>query len=234
MSAPDLPEYTIRRSPRAKHVRLRITPVEGLVVILPRRFDAAHVPDLLDAKRSWIDRKLATIKRIDVDIAPPKKIELKAIGKTWQVDYRPTPSGRVAACQTGSQLVLSGATEDHPTCRVALKRWLARQAKLDLVPWLEKLSDVHDLPVRKIIVRGQKTRWGSCSSRHTISINYKLLFLEPHLVNHVLIHELCHIRHLNHSPAFWNLVEQFEPDHRQLDKRLRWEWEKLPGWVVQR
>jgi len=222
MSVPDLPEYTIRRSPRAKHVRLRITPVEGLVVILPRRFDAAHVPDLLDAKRSWIDRKLATIKRIDVDIAPPKKIELKA------------PSGRVAARQTGNQLVLSGATEDHPTCRVVLKRWLARQAKLDLVPWLEKLSDVHDLPVRKIIVRGQKTRWGSCSSRHTISINYKLLFLEPHLVNHVLIHELCHIRHLNHSPAFWNLVEQFEPDHRQLDKRLRWEWEKLPGWVVQR
>jgi len=79
MSVPDLPEYTIRRSPRAKHVRLRITPVEGLVVILPRRFDAAHVPDLLDAKRSWIDRKLATIKRIDVDIAPPKKIELKAL-----------------------------------------------------------------------------------------------------------------------------------------------------------
>jgi predicted metal-dependent hydrolase len=227
-----LPDYTLRRSPRAKHVRLHITPVEGLVVVVPLRFDANRVPDLLDAKRGWIDRKLATIERVEVDLALPETIELKAIGETCHVDYRPTPSVRVSAREHGSALILRGVVDDNTKCRAALQRWLARQAKYTLVPWLEKLSDVHDLLFRKVTVRGQKTRWGSCSSKGTISINYQLLFLDPELVNCVLIHELCHTRHLNHGPKFWELVEQFEPNHRELHRRLREEWARLPGWLA--
>ncbi len=172
-----LPEYILRRSPRAKHVRLHITPTDGLVVVVPPRFDVNRVPDLLDAKRSWIDRKLATIERIDVDPALPETIELRAIGETCHVDYRSTPSAGVSARENGSALILNGAVDDPVKCRDALKRWLARQAKYSLVPWLERLSDAHDLPFRKVTVRGQKTRWGSCSSGQNISINYQLLFL---------------------------------------------------------
>jgi predicted metal-dependent hydrolase len=226
-----LPDYTLRRSPRAKHVRLHITPTEGLVVVVPLRFDANRVPDLLDAKRNWIDRKLATIERIEVDLALPETIGLKAIGETCYVDYWPTPSAGVSARENGSALILRGAVDDPTKCREALKRWLARQAKYTLVPWLERLSDAHDLPFRKVTVRGQKTRWGSCSSRKNISVNYQLLFLDPELVNCVLIHELCHTRHLNHGPKFWALVEQFEPDHRSLHQGLKREWGRMPGWV---
>ena len=234
MNSPDRPEYILRRSRRARHVRLHISPAEGLVVVVPLRFDVARVPELLDAKRSWIDRKLSTLESIEHDISPPKTIELKAVGKTWHVEYRPTPSVSVTARPTGSDLILSGAVNDHAKCRAAVRRWLARQAKQDLVPWLKKLSDAHNLPFRDVTIRGQKTRWGSCSSRQTISINYQLLFLEPQLVNCVLIHELCHTRHLNHGPAFWNLVERFEPDHRALHQQLRREWGSLPAWVLLR
>jgi len=233
MNLPDLPEYTLRRSPRAKHVHLRVTPAEGVVVVVPLGFDVRLVPELLDANRRWIDLKLSNLQRVDHDSTPPQHIDLKAVGSNWQVEYRPTPSASVVARQNGSALILSGAIEDQAKCRAALKRWLARQAKQVLVPWLEKLGATHDLPFRRVTVRGQKTRWGSCSSRQTISINYQLLLLDPELVNCVLIHELCHTRHLHHGPAFWKLVEQFEPDHRALHKRLRRERENLPGWVVQ-
>jgi hypothetical protein len=226
-----LPDYTLRRSPRAKHVRLHITPTEGLVVVVPLRFDANRVPDLLDAKRSWIDRKLATLERIDVDFALPETIELKAVGKSWQVDYRPTLSASVSAREHSGVLILSGAVVDRGKCRAALQRWLARQAKQYLVPWLETLSDTHQLRFRKVTIRGQKTRWGSCSSKGTISLNCQLLLVERELVNCVLVHELCHTRHLNHGSKFWALVEQFEPDHRQLHQRLRQEWASLPGWL---
>lgn len=234
MPARELPQYKIRRSPRARHVHLRITPAAGIVVVLPIGFDAGLVPELLNAKRSWIDRKLSGFGSIDKNITPPNDICLKAVGKTWQVDYRPTLSSSVAARHTGSHLILKGAVEDPSKSHAAIKRWLARQAKHSLVPWLENLSQMHNLPFRNITVRGQKTRWGSCSSRQTISINYHLLFLDPHLVNCVLIHELCHTRHLNHGPAFWTLVEQFEPDYRQLHQSLRRAWEGLPGWAAQR
>lgn len=225
-----LPDYTVRRSSRAKHVRLHITPAEGLVVVVPLRFDANRVPDLLDAKRGWIDRKLATIEHIEVDLALPETIELKAVGETWHVNYRPTPSAGVSAREKDNEFTLSGAIDDHGKCRAALRRWLARQAKQHLVPWLENLSDAHDLPFRKVTVRGQKTRWGSCSSKGSISINFQLLLLDPELVNCVLIHELCHTRYLNHGPKFWALVGQFEPDHRQLHQRLKREWGRMPGW----
>ena len=226
-----LPDYTLRRSPRAKHVRLHITPTEGLVVVVPLRFDANRVPDLLDAKRNWIDRKLATLERIEVDRALPETIELKAVGKSWQVDYRPNLSASVSAREYGGVLILSGAVGDRANCRAALQRWLARQAKQHLVPWLETLSDTHKLRFRKVTIRGQKTRWGSCSSKGTISLNCQLLLVERELVNCVLVHELCHTRHLNHGPKFWALVEQFEPDHRELHRRLRQEWARLPGWL---
>jgi predicted metal-dependent hydrolase len=227
-----LPDYTVRRSPRAKHVRLHITPTEGLVVVVPPRFDANRVPDLLEARRGWIDRKLATIELIDVDLALPETIELDAIGRSWRVDYRPGSSVIVSAREKDGALILSGSVDDPAKSRAALRRWLARQAKRHLVPWLENLSDAHELPFRNVTVRGQKTRWGSCSSRKNISINYQLMFLEPELVNCVLIHELCHTRHLNHGPKFWSLVEQLEPDRRELHLRLSEQWGRMPGWVT--
>jgi predicted metal-dependent hydrolase len=232
MTASDLPPYQIRTSSRARHVRLHITPAKGVVVVVPLGFDTGRVPELVEAKRGWIERKLASIERIAVEITPPDTIDLKAIGETRAVLYRSSASASVAARETDGSLLLSGATADHAQCRSAIRRWLARQAKHHLVPWLMRLSDAHALPFRKVTVRGQKTRWGSCSSTHSISINYQLLLLDPELVNCVLIHELCHTRHLNHGDAFWQLVGQLEPDHRRLHQRLGSEWGRLPGWLA--
>jgi predicted metal-dependent hydrolase len=234
MVSPSLPNYTLRRSSRARHVRLHVTPAEGLVVVVPLRFDGARVPELLDAKRGWIDRKLSALQTIKTDFALPETVELKSIEKTWSVIYRPGASASVSARPSGSKLIVSGAVEDHAKCRGAIKRWLSRQAKKELVPRLEQLSRVHALSYRKVTVRGQKTRWGSCSSRQNISINYQLLFLDSVLVNCVLIHELCHTRELNHGAAFWQLVEKIEPDYQRLHQTLRREWTNLPGWLMLR
>ncbi|MBI2426596.1 MAG: M48 family metallopeptidase [Candidatus Kerfeldbacteria bacterium] len=65
-------------------------------------------------------------------------------------------------------------------------------------------------------VRNQKTRWGSCSSKRTLSFNYKILFLPPHAADYIIVHELCHLRELNHGPAFWRLVEQTVPNHKEV------------------
>jgi hypothetical protein len=79
-------------------------------------------------------------------------------------------------------------------------------------------------------VRRQKTRWGSCSSRGTISLNAKLLFLPPPLVDHLLLHELCHTRHMDHSPAYWTCVAGFEPDYRRLENEVTRGNRYVPAW----
>jgi predicted metal-dependent hydrolase len=76
------------------------------------------------------------------------------------------------------------------------------------------------LPYNRVSIRGQKTRWGSCSSDKNINLNYKLLFLEPEFVKYIIIHELCHTIHLNHSREFWQLVGDFYPDYRDIRKQI--------------
>jgi predicted metal-dependent hydrolase len=101
-----------------------------------------------------------------------------------------------------------------------------------LIPWLKRVSNETGLSYSSVAIRQQKTRWGSCSSRRLISLNARLLFLPADLVTYVLVHELCHTKHLNHSSRFWRLLESYLPDYRQLDRQLRMGDRYMPGWLV--
>ena len=131
----------------------------------------------------------------------------------------------------GDILTLSGNISDPDACIAALKRWLAGLAKKELGPRLQTLSAMTGQPYKRLRVAGQKTCWGSHSSTGTISVNYCLLFLKPELVRYLMIHELCHASHMNHSRRFWALVRRFEPGYRRLDKRLSDAWTAIPTWV---
>lgn len=73
----------------------------------------------------------------------------------------------------------------------------------------------------KITIRDQKTRWGSCSSNGTLSFNYRLMLAPPRVLDYVVVHELCHLTHMNHSTDFWNMVASILPDYKEYRKWLR-------------
>jgi predicted metal-dependent hydrolase len=79
----------------------------------------------------------------------------------------------------------------------------------------------YQFPYSRITIRNQKSRWGSCSKRGHINFNYKMLFLPPELRDYIVVHELCHLKQLNHSKAFWDLVAETVPDHKQMRRRLK-------------
>ncbi|MEN8127017.1 MAG: YgjP-like metallopeptidase domain-containing protein [Planctomycetota bacterium] len=79
----------------------------------------------------------------------------------------------------------------------------------ELFSRLERFSDQYDLPYRQAAFRCQRTKWGSCSSNNNISLNINIAFLPEHLQDYILLHELCHIRHMNHSKAFWSQLNEF-------------------------
>ncbi len=162
----------------------------------------------------------------------PDLVTLPALGEEWVVQFKPTSSVTVQARSNGNgTLVVSGRTADKKAAGIALKRWLAREAKTALVPWLSELGETAGLTFKKVTVRGQRTRWGSCSTTGTISLNYRLLFLEPDLVRYVLHHELCHTVHPNHSRRFWTALEQLEPGCRVLSKSVRGGMKDVPEWA---
>lgn len=232
-------EYRLRESSRARHVRLRVTPEQGLEVVVPEGYNgAADIPRLLEHKRRWIHAALerAQINRkfLDPEAAwrVPGQIALPALGKSWEVRTRETNAAGARLRAIGIDcLELSGRINDERACRATLGRWLVRQAREHLVPRLQVLGKQTGLRHRHVYLRRQKTRWASCSRHKAISLNVKLLFLTPELVEYVLLHELCHTVELNHSIRFWALVQRHCPGYRQRDAMLREMGQWVPRWA---
>jgi hypothetical protein len=112
-----------------------------------------------------------------------------------------------------------------------LQRWLVERARQTLGPALLALADELGFTCNGYAIRGQKTRWGSCSSKKVINLNWRLLFLPPEQVRYLMVHELCHTVHLNHSSRFWTLVEAKQPDYKVLDAAMRKANRLVPLWA---
>ncbi|MEA3239200.1 MAG: SprT family zinc-dependent metalloprotease [Candidatus Bipolaricaulota bacterium] len=228
--------YTIRESVRAKHVILKISVHDGLVVVVPRGFDVRQVPKIIDEKREWIERESKRIEQrrntLDTELAPGK-ILLRAINEEWMVAYEQNHSSRIAVDIPGKRrLILSGNTADHALIRMALRSFLIAKARMELPELLLSLADEHGFLVTKVSVRFQKTRWGTCSTQDAISLNAKLLLLPRDIANYVMIHELCHTVHHNHSTDFWQLVQEHLPQAQILRRTLLDEaWRFVPLWL---
>ncbi len=239
MTLPESAAYTVRVSARAKHVRLTVTRDAEVVVIVPRRFSLKRVPAIVEQRAGWIEAARARALRRREQLAEahgeglPGEISLPALGETWRVEYRPTASASVSArvSREGGWLTLSGAIDDHDACAASLRRWLLRHARERLAPSLEDLSIAHTLPYTAVRFRWQRTRWGSCSARAGISLNAKLLFLPPHLVCYVMLHELCHTAVMDHSARFWALLGQHDPSWQRHRRELRESWLHVPHWA---
>lgn len=230
---PQAPEYSVRVSARAKRARLQVTLRGRVEVVVPARgFDARAVADFVARNEAWVRRALGRVAQYRAGhphdgAGLPPAISLPALGRQWSVEYAPGNPGRVRAA--GDTLRVAGGDEEAH--RAALRRWLHDTAKAQLVPWLVRVSEELGLPFRGATVRCQKTRWGSCSSRGRINLNRNLLFLPGALVRHLFVHELCHTVHLNHSPAYWALVESLAPDYRRLERELRGASRCVPLWA---
>ncbi len=236
--AQQLPTYSVRVSARARQVRLQVSIHDGVVVVVPRDFDHARIPALVEHRRHWLQKHLQRLQewRAAQDDAAdlPERITLQAIGEQWTVEYRRQAATRIqVVIHPGRRLILQGSIDNQPGCRRALHRWLARIAQQHLAPWLRRLSVETGHPFDRVLIKGQKTRWGSCTRRRTISINYKLLFLPAPLVRYVLLHELCHTVVMNHSRQFWAHLERLEPASQALHAEARQGWRHVPVWVEQ-
>lgn len=85
----------------------------------------------------------------------------------------------------------------------------------------EELNKYYGLSYNKISIRNSRSRWGSCSEKKNLNFNYKIIFLPEDLLNYIIVHELCHLREMNHSKRFWNLVEKTVPDYKEARKKMR-------------
>ena len=162
----------------------------------------------------------------------PQSMGLTAVGETWHIEYCQTPARtvRVRARQPG-RILVEGNVDDFPACCAALRRWLARRARQVFDPSLRRLALELGLSYTRLSVKGQRTRWGSCSSARVISLNWKLLFLPAPLLRYALLHELCHLAARNHTSRFWTALRSIDADAPRHHEAMRDGWKHIPAWL---
>ncbi len=231
--------FGVRESAKARRVRLEISVGQGLVVVVPMGFDPAHIPALVETKRDWIERAFRRLSghngdaKPELTAQPPSQVSLSAIGEEWRIRYQDDEGARIGAVEGKyNTLLVHGNIDDGYSYLVTLKRWVNKKAHQHLVPWLRQVSEEEGLPFGKALVRLQRTRWGSCSQRGTISVNQNLLFLPASLVRYLFVHELSHTVVPNHSKRFWALVGKREPNYAALRSEIRRAQTLVPPWAA--
>jgi predicted metal-dependent hydrolase len=237
MSLPETSfSYIVRESVRAKQLQLRITQRHGLEVVVPKRLkNNVDIASLLHTKRHWIQKHVQMLEnKADPEASfpgLPQQITLKSLKESWTVHYLSNPRWKLLENPL-RELTLFGNIQDLNSCQKYLIHWLKRKAKIYLGELLLQLSDGNKLPFRSFQIRGQQTRWGSCSSQGDISLNYQLLFLPPQLVRHILLHELVHTVHMNHGVRFWRLLMKCDSQTKAHAYEARRAHIYVPKWVL--
>jgi predicted metal-dependent hydrolase len=220
--------FAVRVSTRARRLTARVHVGGRVEIVVPIGVNARTVREFVQRFTPWIDRKVAAMQCFaEPPAALPRSVEFALTGECFEVEWQ--ADSRRSIVPRGPSLLLRAPDTDQ--ARKSLQAWLKEAAEERLVPAIFKLARDLNYCIERVVIRCQRTRWGSCSTRGTVSLNCSLLFLRPEVVRYLFVHELAHTKHMNHSARFWRLVETLEPDYRRLDRELLAGWRTVPPWV---
>jgi predicted metal-dependent hydrolase len=192
-------------------------------VVLPRRFPLSEVAPFVEEKRAWIERTLRRMQETEAELPAARLAdggELPFLGRRLTLAVRVEPNRvREHVVRRGDtlQVALSPAAE----LRGAVERWYRRRAREEVAPLLDAACARAGTTYSGLQIRGQRTRWASCSSAGAMSFNWRLLLAPPQILEYVVEHEVAHLEVLDHSARFWDLLASRCPDWRAHEDWLR-------------
>jgi predicted metal-dependent hydrolase len=217
-------DYRIRRSDRARRVRIQVS-AEGVEVVVPRRISLAEVEPFVEGKRPWIERTLLGIRAAEE--AAPRAVledggEIPYLGRRLSLRTRIEPGrSRSHVVRDGDELRVTVGRAGPDVVREALERWYRREARVEVERRLDAVTARVGRRYSRLQIRGQRTRWASCSAGGAMSFNWRLLLAPPEILDYVVEHEVAHLEVHDHSPRFWALLASRCPECREREAWLR-------------
>jgi hypothetical protein len=191
--------YTVRRSARARRVRVNVHAHTGVEVVLPARAPERAAAAAVSELRPWIERRLAEARAVRERIAA-RAGTVPYLGESLELVVQP---GRTRAHRRGERLVVPDGD-----ARPAIERFYRRAARAEIAPRLDRATALAGSAYSGLDIRAQRTRWASCSASGRMSFNWRLLLAPERVLEYVVWHEVCHLEILDHSPRFWALLER--------------------------
>jgi hypothetical protein len=206
------------RNPRARRYLLRLRPDGTARVTIPRGGSPTMARQFVERHAVWLERELQRLQ------SQPRKPAACHIGteillRGESVRIEAGLNGEAGTVRFGGESVR--VSDPVADLRPAIEGYFRLLATRELPPRVLALAARHGLTVRRITVRSQKSRWGSCSRRGTISLNWRLIQTPAFVSDYICLHELVHLRQMNHSPGFWREVERVCPDYRMAKRWLK-------------
>jgi predicted metal-dependent hydrolase len=198
--------YTIRRSARARRVRVNVHAHSGVEVVLPARAPERAAAAAVAELRPWIERRLDEAREA-LETISARGSSLPYLGTSLQLTPQP---GRSRVHRQGERLLVPAGD-----ARPALERFYRRAARTEIASRLDRATALAGSAYSGLAIRAQRTRWASCSPEGHMSFNWRLLLAPERVLEYVVWHEVCHLEILDHSRSFWALLERRWPNYRE-------------------
>ncbi len=190
-----------------------MAPDRGVEVVLPRRAPERAAQSAVRELRPWIERRMGELERAQATVSA-RGNSVPYLDRMLRVTPEP---GRQRVHRLGDELLVPAGAQRGP----ALERWYRRAAYPEIEPRLDAACWRADTTYSSLSIRGQRTRWASCSPSGAMSFNWRLLLAPEAVLDYVVWHEVCHLEVMDHSPRFWNLLSRRCPDYRAQSAWLR-------------
>ena len=222
--AVSIPPYTVRRSDRARRARIQVT-ADGVEVVVPRGLALAEVEPFVESKRVWIERTLLRMRAAEAERPRPLLVnggEVPYLGEHLRLRVGVEPGRqRAHVGRHGDELHVAVAERGREPVAATLERWYRTQARTEVARRLDAAVARVGQTYASLQIRGQRTRWASCSAKGAMSFNWRLLLAPPEILDYVVEHEVAHLEVHDHSERFWSLLAERRPGYRAEERWLR-------------
>ena len=220
-------EFEIERKAQMKNTYIQVT-ADGVLVKTNKSTSMKEIHGFVEKKSAWIVKHLENLKAKKIEKKIVTGSRMYYLGKSYYIEIQENKKLNNAELKfTHSKFIIEaqkGVSQEELAW--VIDRFYKQKAIEKISPLVEQWSKEMSLHPAHVGYRKAKTRWGSCSSRNRISFNYYLLKLPTSCIEYVVVHELAHIEHKNHSKDFWKLVKQHLDDYKVKEEKIR-EFEKM-------
>jgi len=212
----DAGDFRIERR-RVKHARITVSWDSQVRVIVPVTFSRVEIDILVEQKSKWIQKQLDYFRGKENSQVELNHDEILFLGEVYRFQFLPELRGRTVI-EDKEKIISSGRAllEDG-----ALERWYRKVAKRTITRRLAHFASKYEFEYNRVCIRGQRTRWGSCSTKGNLSFNWRLIQAPLFIIDYIIVHELVHTMIMKHSKAFWMKVGSICPDYKQAVEWLK-------------
>lgn len=204
-------EINIKRSNR-KSVSIKINEKGEVFVYCPYKFSIKKINNIIKEKEEWINKAIIKVnQRQQVYSQFYNYSKLLFFGKEYDIVLNNKN------IEIGDYII----KKTNSNYKKLIKEWLKKQANKVILNRLEEISNSINIDYNTSKIISARKKWGSCDSNKNINLNFRLIMLPVKCIDYVCIHELCHIKHMNHSKQYWELVETFVPNYKEIQKVIK-------------